>query len=228
MYSLDLMRGDTLYDRMAGHMGELATKLRQRSRLFASRPALVDCCVMVVVVAGLVYGLQGLLGSIAFFDEGWAVWWPANGIELAILLTVGRRHWLWILIAFTGGVALSARHDPLGETATVAACNLIEVLLPAFLLPRFRTMDRWLSRPGISTRFVVTAMVAGPALSSLLGGLYFHYGLGQPFVADAVRWGAADLLGIALFTPLLLALISRDTWALFARGSLAHTAGLLR
>ena len=150
-----------------------------------------------------------------------------NGIALGVLLSVRRRHWPWVLVAFAIGIGFTEMHEPIGVTAMVATGNLFEVLGPALVLPHFRTMDKWLAQPRLAVRFITIAMVAAPGAAALLAPLYYDTLRGEPYWLSALRWGAGDVLGIALYTPLLLALFSPELWLLFRPAALPKTLGLL-
>jgi diguanylate cyclase (GGDEF)-like protein len=182
---------------------------------------------MTVLVLWLVYASQMFFVHVAFFENRWAVWWPMNGIALGTLLLIRRRHWPWVLLAFAVGIAFSESYESIHVIAIVAICNVLEVLGPALILPRFRTMDKWLAQPGLATRFMLVAIVAAPTAASLLAPLYFHTHPGESYWLAAVQWGAGDVLGIALFTPLLLAMFSPEMWRLFRPSALPATLGLL-
>ena len=106
-------------------------------------------------------------------------------------------------------------------------CNTLEVLVPALMLPRFRSLDLWLSRPGVTKRFILVAMAAAPAAEALAAGFYNPRGPGVSYWDTARDFGSADVLGFALFAPLLLALLSRETWQLFRPAALPMTVGLI-
>jgi diguanylate cyclase (GGDEF)-like protein len=194
---------------------------------FVVRPKVWQCCVMMVLVASLVYASQLFFVRITFFEGRWAVWWPMNGIALGTLLRVRRRHWPWILMAFAIGVAFSEAREPIHVIAIVAVFNMLEVLWPALVLPRFRTMDKWLAQPGLAARFILVAVLAAPLTSSLLAPLYYSNRPGESYWITALRWGAGDVLGVALFTPLVLALFSPEMWRLFRPAALPQTLGSL-
>jgi diguanylate cyclase (GGDEF)-like protein len=182
---------------------------------------------MAVLVAVLVYWLEGVIGRIVIFENHRAVWWPINGIVLGTLLATPRRHWAWILAGFAVGLGAS-EHDRTTLFLLVdPICNTLEVLLPALVLPRFRSMDRWLARPGVTRHFLLVAMVAAPGAEALAAGFYNDAVPKATFWDSALNFGSADMLGFALFTPLLLALLSRETWELLRPAALPKTAGLI-
>ena len=195
-------------------------------REFILRPKLWQCCAMIVLGAFLVYTAEMLFVRMAFFQGRWAVWWPSNGIALGALLLTRRRHWPCILIAFASGVALSEAHESMSVILTVAASNMLEVLGPALVLPHFRSMDKWLAQPGIAVHFILVAIVAAPVLSSLLAPSYYHGANNESYWLAVIQWAAADVLGIALSTPLVLALFSSEMWALFRPFALPKTLAL--
>jgi diguanylate cyclase (GGDEF)-like protein len=180
---------------------------------------------MMLVAAALFYGVETLFARIAFFDGEWAVWWPVNGIALGVLLAVPRRHWWWILLALAVGTALAEPNNALGKVA-VGICDTLEALLPALALPRFRTMDKWLSQPKVAWRFSLLAIVAAPMAAGMAAPFYNH-GLGASYWVAALRWGSSDALGTALFTPLLLALLGPEIWQMFRPRALPATLGLI-
>ena len=72
--------------------------------------------------------------AITLFDwalpstDGWAIYWPYDGIALALLLITERRRWPWIL----GGIVLAFvrgernAHDPFSEAVIDIPCNFLD------------------------------------------------------------------------------------------------------
>jgi diguanylate cyclase (GGDEF)-like protein len=180
---------------------------------------------MAAVVMLFFFAFQMLFSHLALLDGALTIWWPLNGIALGILLMVRRRHWWWILLAFAAAIVVSERNDTLLELGGAAICNTLEVASTALVLPKFRTMDKWLSQPRVASRFMLMVMLAAPTSAALLSLVYHEPG--APPLVNAVRWAAADALGIILFTPLLLALFSPELWGLFRPAALPRTLALL-
>ena len=201
----------------------------QRVRTLLARPDFLGRCSSTALLAGLIYLVERLLPFVALFDHGWAIWWPTNGITLALLLISRRRHWPFI---FLGTTLATAFGEPLHvasfpETAAIAVANCLEVLVPALMLPRFYNMTGWLQKPKLVWSFLLSAVLLGPFLSSLLMGAFYNLALHQAFWAIAVRWGVADVVGITLFTPLVLVIISPEVYALFRMPQLPGTLSAL-
>jgi len=183
---------------------------------------------MAVLATLLVFWLEDVIDKIVLFEDHRAVWWPINGIALGTLLATPRRHWPWMLTAFAVGLGLAEHENrPAPFFLIDPICNTIEVLLPALALPRFRSLDKWLAQPGITKRFILLAMTTAPAAEALAAGFYNSPGPGVTFWGTVTDFGSADMLGFALFTPLLLALLSRETWDLFRPAALGKTVGLI-
>ena len=186
-------------------------------------------CFSVALLTALTLLIERVLLAAEPFDHGWPVCWPTNGITLALLLISRRRHWPFILLSTFLATAIGQKvyHGSLHQAPIVALCNLVEVLVPAFILPRFYTLKEWLQQPKLVWSFVVSAICVGPALSALGMGTYYALRLGQPFWFVVERWGVADVVGIVAYTPLVLVLISPQIYALFRMPQLPGTLSAL-
>jgi diguanylate cyclase (GGDEF)-like protein len=107
------------------------------------------------------------------------------------------------------------------------AGNLVEILIPALMLPRFYALATWLQAPRLLWRFVFSAVFLGPACSSLLMGIYFMLVVHQSFWFVVQKWGVADAVGMVMYAPLVLVLLSPETYALFRRPLLPGTLSAL-
>jgi len=190
-----------------------------------ARPRPWQCGVAAILVGACFYAFQWLFLHVALLGNALMIWWPVKGIALSVLLVARRRHWWWILTAFAAGLMLSEEGDTPLQLLAVGACNTLEVVCTAWVLPPFRTMDKWLAQPRVASRFMFMVVVFGPASASLLSFVYREPG--APRWINAVRWGGEDMLGTILFTPLLLALLSPELWGLFRPAALPKTLGLL-
>ena len=167
------------------------------------------------------------LNKVALGD-GWQIFWPLNGVTVALLIVRPRRLWPLILmcVALGTGVGEFIDGNDLGATLAQRTLSLFEVVLTASLLPAFSNLDDWLVEPSLYRRFI-TAVLAGPAASGILASLYFHFATGQDYL-DAFRgWGLADAMGIAATLPLCLALRSPEARALFGRQQWSATLATL-
>ena len=205
----------------------MPAKWKSRWIDFVVRPRLWQHCVTAVVSAIAAAEMQAFFADVAFFQDGSAICWPVNGIALGVLLVARRQHWPAILAGFGVGVGISESAEPPHTYLSAALVNMLQVWLPALFLPKFRGMDRWLAQPGVASRFLCWAVIAASALSGALGPLYGHGRPGDPYWLAALRWAGGDVLGCALATPLVLSLVSRETWELFRPAMLGKTMGLV-
>jgi diguanylate cyclase (GGDEF)-like protein len=178
----------------------------------------------------------GLTLSQRLFDHivptvngGWAIYWPFNGILIAVLLMCRRTFWPWILAGFLlAFIRIQvAGHDPIGEIATIVLCNSAQILIAALLLPPFHSLKQWLLAPHLNTRFVVYSVVICPALSAFPVAYYFLPKAPGQFWNNVMWWTFSDALGAALWIPFVLVLFSRETYDLFRWRALPQTLGLL-
>ncbi len=174
-------------------------------------------------------GRQALAVAIAYFladtllnkfalGDGWQIFWPLNGVTIALLITRSRSAWPLPLAAISLGTGVGEFMDdnPLGSTLVQRAFSVLEVCVSAALLPACVDLEGWLSKPGLYTRFAA-AVVIGPAVSGLLAATWFHSVEATPFLTAFSGWALADAMGIAAVLPLTLALRSTDFPTLLER-----------
>jgi diguanylate cyclase (GGDEF)-like protein len=178
----------------------------------------------------LVIFLEGLMQQVGFFHNGQAVWWPTNGLALALLLCNRRSNWARIMAAvLLGSLAGTIYHGyPLVGNIGSTIANAAGPLAAAFLLPPFRELEGWMQEPRIVARFSVFAILLAPALSASIHAGYVHLVLHQAgFWITFEQRGVADMLGYALFTPLSLVIGSGRIGKLLERKTLARTLPLV-
>src|SRR5450755_1706829 len=79
-----------------------------------------------------------LLGKVALGGDGWQIFWPLNGITIALLIGRPRRDWLIMLAAIELGTAIGDHYTydiALGSEITERILSMFEVTLSAWLLP---------------------------------------------------------------------------------------------
>ena len=182
-----------------------------------------------VAKASVVFGLAVWIGLVfTSLDARVASVWPANGVMLGFLLTVGMPHWHRFLAAgFCINLLLSRSFGDDAMTAIFfSGCNTLEVLLAALALkPRMRVPDP-VSEIEFQFAFMMFGVLAAPVVAAGLAGAYLHHYAGTGF-ADAFRsWLVADALGIAIVTPLVLVFRSSEIRPLLERQRLLETFGL--
>ena len=184
--------------------------------------------VRLFLVTALV-GVSAYAGLLMVARSGVCAFWPANGLLLAFLLTSPRRRWAGYLV---GGAIANIIVHALSPTETynvwtsvqLSVANIIEVLIAAW--PFRRTVPR---RPDFTEgaslgRFILFGVVLAPLASGLwvvvtMPGLLSLYTTAVKFRL----WSSADALGLAIVTPLVLALLDPRIVRLFSGWRLLET-----
>jgi PAS domain S-box-containing protein len=186
------------------------------SRIRTWMPVALAVAVFVLVVAVLFVSRKtGLV----------IVVWPVNALVLAVVLScarAGRPHLL--ASAFIGNVlAVLAAGYSWPFALLLAFANLVEVAIMMAVVGRIGPR-RLLRRPGmirfgIAAPVACLASVATAETGLLVAGIH-------PTIAGASLWFAADLLGLLVFTPLLLAGFNSRIQELLGRNRLGTGVGL--
>lgn len=158
-----------------------------------------------------------------------AILWPANGILLAILLRLERRYWVSYLAGSV--VANFLAHCfftfSLFQLVLFTAGNTAEVLVAALLLsnPEARKPD--LNQLRILGRFVFCAVLLAPLISTALIETVLALRGAPAHLLSLTNWFAGDALGIAIMTPLVLAIDGAELAILFGPAKRLQTLGIL-
>jgi diguanylate cyclase (GGDEF)-like protein len=157
-----------------------------------------------------------------------AICWPIDGLLIGILLLCSRRNWPWIVAGYvlTTGTELRLLGQPFSQVAADMVCNVFEIVFAAAMLPGFTNLSDWLRRPGLILRFSVVVLIGAPLIPALPWSAYTHAHLGEEVWSTVEHWVTGDALGIALFTPLVLVLASRETYNLLRRGRRLKTLAM--
>lgn len=144
---------------------------------------------------------------------GFDIIWFANGILLAVLLLAPRWHWPGYLAAGFAGLFLGSFliHEALTRNLFFNSLNILEILLPAWLLRPRSTVLPCFTRLRYLFRFLLVACLVGPIIPAILNGLHntaLHQGAFWP---SALEWLFADCLGILCVTPAVVAIL-RTHW----------------
>ncbi len=155
--------------------------------------------------------------------------WPGNGLLLAVLLRAPlTRAPVYAVAGLLGTLtAYLLRGDAGGMALALAGCDSVEVLVAVALLhPRGSGVAGLASGAGL-IRFGVAAVGVAP----LLGAVFTAEVLSGFFGFDELRVlpgrFAADALGTAFATPLLLGLAGSEVRTLFARARWPWTLALI-
>jgi diguanylate cyclase (GGDEF)-like protein len=101
------------------------------------------------------------------------------------------------------------------------------LLIAAYWLPPLNGVSKWIKEPGLLKRFMVWPAVLGPALTAFPVAAAYSRDLHVSYWSYWARWFTGDMIGIVLWLPLGIILISGETYALFAWKKLPRTLGLL-
>ena len=190
--------------------------------------------VKMLVVAGLVavasaWGLM-VIGAL----KSQMAIWPANGLLIAFMLMGRRRNWPWYLLI---GAAVNILvhvgfHFNLQTSILFSLANTVEIALASVLISRKVQGNPDLSHPATLGWFALYAVGLAPAVAGLLAlmaaallghisstPLVWHFSLGHFYLADA--------LGIALMTPLVLAIRQDELQRMVAKEKILEATALL-
>ncbi len=153
-----------------------------------------------------------LVGFFAHNNDGTNVIWIANGLLLAYLLLAPRWHWAYYMA--TGVAALTVGSLLIGEhwqnVLMFNSLNFIEVLIGAILLrPRTLIVPQFTKWPYL-LNFIGFAVITGPLVAGLIFTAISTIFLKQDAAATLKGWMMADCLGIAVATPMFVAIFQSD------------------
>jgi PAS domain S-box-containing protein len=159
-----------------------------------------------------------------------ATLWPANGLLLAVLLTVRRRQWpAYLLSGLMANVTANCLTGDKFPMATgLALCNTIEILIAGAVLYQFCARPFDLQQRRTLFTFVVFGVVVAPLVSAALAVLClssFSPGPGWLHTLDA--WYVADALGMATVTPCVWALQQENLPKTFRGWKIMYSVGSL-
>lgn len=150
-----------------------------------------------------------------FERNGWSggdLIWVANGLLLAYLLLAPR--WRWPVYLLAGFLALELGswmiHEPWWMGLLYNLGDVGEILIAALLmrrrsaqLPRFTDLRYLL-------RFVEFAVLTAPMATGLAYALFMKFWANASLACSFLRWAGADGLGIAVITPIFVAIFLSD------------------
>jgi PAS domain S-box-containing protein len=153
--------------------------------------------------------------------------WPANAVILAALVTSRPRDWpAFLLACLVGNVAANLLvGDSLAIAAGLSLCNGFEILFCGTGLRLLARPKLDLSRSWHLAVFGALALV-GAALSALGGATVLELGPQPAFWRTLAIWALADVLGLIIVTPALLAL-DGPGWARLIASPVAAARNLL-
>jgi len=198
--------------------------------------------IAIAVAVGVAFGLLCWLGELLRNDAVHvATFWPADGVLAAFLLLHPRnRWWMWIVAAWLGdAISIHLLGGPLWMSGFLALCNIAEALVAVLLWKRAIERSQGDSRknppdtlpdlasPANMLQFVLFAVLLAPAVAASMGSAWYHAAFGTPFWRVMVKWFPPHVLGMAVMTPLTLALWHPNLRKLFDRQHVLPSTGML-
>lgn len=208
--------------------GDATGKLRYAKRLTPPRhPAVAWTAVFLLIALATWAGLASVSHPqcIAPF------WWP-NALLAAVLLLNRRPRWAGYLSAGFAGIFVVHLlfHDSLPHSLISCTADTAEAALTAWMVYRILGDSRELQN-SITMFHLIALLVAGVCLPAAVSGLSIAVALhllsGVPVVLFLERWFPPNALGIAVVTPLVLALFRGGAADLFRRERLRRTLAFL-
>lgn len=217
-------------------MGVLRWLVRSMEALLRMSPdrsagrALLGALGTMLAIACFVLLLEETMNRTGFFNQGQTIWWPTNGLALALMIRNDRRRWPAIVAgALLGSLVGSVYHGyPMSMNAVEMVANSAGPLLGAAMLPRCREMREWLQEPHLVLKFIAFPMILAPVVSASFFAFCFQFlEAGFHFWPSLGRRAVSDMLGYAMFTPLVLVLSMRESYRLPSKRTLLVNTLLL-
>jgi diguanylate cyclase (GGDEF)-like protein/PAS domain S-box-containing protein len=135
--------------------------------------------------------------------------WLANGVLLAFLLISSRRRWpAYLAVGMFAQLIAYDRANVSWQTNTLLLIlNLLQVLIAALLMRRRSTVPPRFTDYTYLIRFVLFGVLAGPILTGLAGAAISSLWPVASTGLTAGQWITSDALGIAIATPVLVAIL---------------------
>ncbi|HTO74841.1 MAG TPA: EAL domain-containing protein [Thermoanaerobaculia bacterium] len=181
----------------------------------------------VIAALTVVYFAAGKLGlTLAFLNASATPVWPPTGIALAALLLLGFRVWPAIFVgAFFVNLTTAGG---IGSSLGIAAGNVLEALLGAWLVQRFAGGRHAFDRPRNVFKFSLLAGLGATMVSASIGVATLAFsGLARPADDPSIwlTWWLGDATGAMVVTPALVLWYTRPA-SPWARRRFPEAAGL--
>ena len=166
-----------------------------------------------------------LLNAESIKMSGVSLVWASNGFLIGVLLCAPRRQWpAFLLLGYAIDFSLNmTQANTLFSSAFFSFCNMTEVTIAATLMFSTVAATPDLTEATQLRSFLVNGVLLAPAFASTIAAFFLHVVYRAPLLPAIRYWFAADVLGIAMLTPLYL---SQHYGRRFSRRSGIETAGL--
>jgi diguanylate cyclase (GGDEF)-like protein/PAS domain S-box-containing protein len=160
-----------------------------------------------LILVFLSYG-AGWLNAESWGTKSVSTLWPSTGFLLGVLLCLPRAQWSkYIVAGFVVDLVVNLSpplNEPFSIAIYLALCNVIEVLLAAYLLHGTISAKPGFSRPRQLIQLFAYGVIVAPAVASLFASFSLTGRFGWPIFPSFQSWFTGDALGIAIMTPLYL------------------------
>lgn len=157
------------------------------------------------------------------FQGGFAHLWLATGVLTASLAATPRRHW-WVVLLPSAMASIAATSlFGMGSALAVplAAINVLEAGIGAWLLRRKRSIPNTLDSLGSVGHFMLSVGFIAPAIGGALAAI-MAFGTNHARIADSwLVWFSGHSLGGITCTPLILLLLKGE-WGKWAKRVAPH------
>lgn len=198
---------------MGGYTGEMLQKLRspalgQRSGFGVEIKQRVFGGIGLCVTVGFAYFLAAQLGlALRTAEEQVAVFWPASGIAIGVLVALGRRAFIPVAVAvMAASVATALLGDRyLWRALAFGFCNAVEALMAMWLIERwFGAAFNLDSLHRVVGFFAAVTVATATAAVGAAAAMTFFGPASASFQDVWEVWFASDALGTITVAPLLI------------------------
>ena len=168
-----------------------------------------------IILVAILYYLAARLGYFLAFENTTALpTWPPSGIGFALIILLGRQTWPGITIGSLVVNVMAYWNNPALPPQTIiivssliAACNTLEAVVGNYLVKKWIKSDYPFSSTKNAYRFLFVSLFMC-FLGASLGtwGLYLNSVIDNAeLLRTGFSWWVGNVVGILLFTPLILA-----------------------
>ena len=144
--------------------------------------------------------------------KGVSVVWLPNALVIGVLICTPRRQWpVFVALDFSIDLCINLIYGSSpGSAALFSLFNILEILIAAYFMHRAANPEPDLTRYPQLRSFLLYGVFLAPAVASFLATFVIHVQSGAPFGLAFRHWFAADILGIAMVTPLYISVHQRQ------------------
>ena len=195
--------------------------------IFNQKPSLKYNLDARIVLVALLYYLAARLGYLFAFDDTNALpAWPPSGIAFALIILLGRQTWPGITIgSLVGNLMAFWNHPDLPPeklilvSSLIALCNTFEAIVGNYLVKNWIKSDFPFGSTKNAYRFLfVSLFMCFVGASIATWWLYINALINvSQVLRTAFSWWIGNVVGILLFTPLILSFAEKITFRIPAR-----------